>query len=262
MRHGELDWARLAQELGKYLTVLLPVAVATGAAFLLLAWTVSSASRKAQATRLATAQLKAERDNAARHAAEADLRLLQAQIHPHFVFNTLATLQHWVDKGDERAGSLLRDLTAFLRRSTELLGRASVPLADEVQAVQHYLAILQARLGERLRFELDIDPATATQQLPPGLLLTLVENAIEHGLEPKIGGGSLRVRAERTPNGGWQLQVLDDGLGLSPTAQDNVGLNNLRQRLRHHFGNGAQFALAARPEGGTCAAIQFNTLQP
>jgi two-component sensor histidine kinase len=257
LKHGGFELGVLMAGFSKAIGTLLPALLISVLSLMLLIWLVASASRKAQATRLATAQLKAERDNAARHAAEADLRLLQAQIHPHFVFNTLATLQHWVDKRDERAGPLLRELTGFLRSSTEMLGRSSVPLKDEVQAVQHYLAILQARLGARLRFEIDIDPQIATQQLPPGLLLTLVENAIEHGLEPKIGGGSLQVQAQRTPAGDWSLQVDDDGVGLSPSAQDDVGLGNLRQRLRHHFGARAQFSLSARQQGGTRAQIHF-----
>jgi sensor histidine kinase YesM len=130
-------------------------------------------------------------------------------------------------------------------------------LRDEVQAVQHYLAILQARLDTRLRFEITIDPNTAAEALPPGLLLTLVENAIEHGLEPKIGGGHLHVQTQRSPTGDWTLQVDDDGMGLSPNAQDDVGLGNLRQRLRHHFGARAQFSLSARQQGGTRAQIHF-----
>jgi len=257
IKHGGFQIGTLMAGFSKALGTLLPALLISVLSLMLLIWLVASASRKAQAARLATAQLKAERDSAARHAAEADLRLLQAQIHPHFVFNTLATLQHWVDKRDERAGPLLRELTGFLRSSTEMLGRSSVPLRDEVQAVQHYLAILQARLGARLQFAIDVDPQIATQQLPPGLLLTLVENAIEHGLEPKIGGGSLQVQAQRTPAGDWSLQVDDDGMGLSPSAQDDVGLGNLRQRLRHHFGPRAQFSLSARQQGGTRAQIHF-----
>jgi signal transduction histidine kinase len=257
MRHGRLEAEVLLADLSRGVSVLLPFLLLTLVGLALLLWGVASASRKAQASRLATAQLKAERDSAARHAAEADLRLLQAQIQPHFVFNTLATLQHWVDKRDERAGPLLRELTGFLRSSTEMLGRGSVPLRDEVKAVEHYLAILQARLGSRLRFEVNVDPQTTALHLPPGLLLTLVENAIEHGLEPKLGEGSLQVQAQRNPAGDWTLQVDDDGVGLSSSAQDHVGLANLRQRLRHHYGARAQFSLRAREQGGTRAQIHF-----
>lgn len=221
---------------------------------LLLAF-VARAGQAARDNQLARLQLVAERDASARAAAEADLRLLQAQIHPHFVFNTLATLQHWVDRRDERAGPLLRELTGFLRRSTEMLGRPTVPLGEEAQAVRHYLAILSARLDGRLQGEVDIDPALVEQPLPPGLVLTLVENAIAHGLEPKIGDGRLWLSARGEPDGRWWVRVDDDGLGLAPDAQDRVGLANLRQRLSHHFGQRASFSLERRAEGGTRAQI-------
>lgn len=255
-RHGRLDLLLLGERLLEFLPRLLLGASATVAGLLLLALGVASASRRAKARRLAQLQLLAERDAARASAAEAGLRLLQAQIQPHFVFNTLSTLQHWVDRRDERASPLLRELTGFLRRSTEMLGRATVPLAEEAQAVAHYLAIQQARQGERLRFDIDIAPATAPLSLPPGLLLTLVENAVGHGLEPKIGGGSVRI-VSSAGDEGWRLQVDDDGLGLAAEARDGVGLGNLRQRLQHHFGDSAHFELGPRPGGGTRAEIRF-----
>lgn len=213
-------------------------------------------SRLAYAQRLARVQLEQERDAATRQALEADLRLLQAQIHPHFVFNTLATLQHWVDKKDERAGPLLRELTGFLRRCTEMLGREQVPAREELQAVRHYLAILQQRMQERLRYALHLPEALAERPLPPGLLLTLVENAIEHGLERKIGGGSLQVQAEALGSG-WRLRVDDDGLGLPPHADlaAGVGLANIRRRLQLHYGAQATLTLQALPQGGTRAEV-------
>ena len=242
-----LDLGRLQ----RVLRVVAPLLIGTT---LLLA-AVARAGRSAREHQLSRLQLEAERDAAARAAAEADLRLLQAQIHPHFVFNTLATLQHWVDRRDERAGPLLRELTGFLRRSTEMLGRHSVPLADELQAVRHYLAILDARLAGRVQGEIHVPAALATRELPPGLLLTLVENAVEHGLEPKIGDGRLHLEGGHDADGRWWLRVDDDGLGLADDADDDVGLANLRQRLQHHFGDRARFTLQRRAEGGTRAEI-------
>jgi signal transduction histidine kinase len=234
-------------------------------ALLLMAGTVllmvalSWAGRKAREQRLQRLQLVAERDAARAAAAETELRLLQAQIHPHFVFNTLATLQHWVNRADPRAGPLLAELTGFLRRSTEMLGRVRVPLEEEVRAAAHYLAIMQTRMGERLRFEIDVDPECAAQTIPPGLLLTLVENAIEHGLEPRIEGGVLRLSSGRgdADAGSWWLRVEDDGLGLSPHARDQVGLSNLRQRLEQHYGTKAWFTLRPLSTGGTRAELAF-----
>jgi len=250
---GSLDLGRLFAKLGAAATALVPLVLS----FTLLLVGVARAGRAGRERQLARLQLLAERDAAARAAAEADLRLLQAQVQPHFVFNTLAALQHWVDRRDERAGPLLRELTGFLRRSTEMLGRPTVPLAEEVQAVRHYLAILDARLEGRVQGEVAIPGELAAEPVPPGLLLTLVENAVAHGLEPRIGGGRLQVTGGREAGGGWWLRVEDDGLGLADDAQEHVGLANLRQRLAHHFGPRARFALQRRPEGGTRADIHI-----
>ncbi|MBN8506034.1 MAG: histidine kinase [Burkholderiales bacterium] len=254
LRNGAFEWEayrRLfdATKLG----VVLGLALICASQILAM-WAVAKARRSELERERAQAQLVAERDAAAHAATEARLRLLQGQIQPHFIFNTLATLQHWVDKGDARAAGLLRELTAFLRSSTELLGQASVSLGEEVQAVRHYLSILQARLGERLVVAIDIEPALVPQPLPPGLLLTLVENAVAHGIEPKIGGGRVRVSAALTPVG-WRLGVEDDGVGLAGEGGAGVGLANLRQRLQHHFAGNARFSLQPRAEGGTRACI-------
>jgi signal transduction histidine kinase len=255
LTHGGLfGGVELAREPGALLAVFMSTMPFFIGMVLVMGF-VGRVGHGARQRQLARLQLVAERDAAARAAAEADLRLLQAQVHPHFVFNTLATLQHWVDRRDERAGPLLRELSGFLRRSTEMLGRPTVPLADEVQAVRHYLAILDARLEGRAQGEVDIAPDLAPEPLPPGLLLTLVENAVEHGLEPKIGGGRLWVTGAREADGRWWLRVDDDGLGLADGAEDDVGLANLRQRLRHHFGPHAHFTLRRRDEGGTRAEI-------
>ncbi len=255
LNHGTVDWERLQHTAER---AALPALLLVLGLMVVVA-VVSWAGKAARAQRLQRLQLLAERDAARAVAAETELRLLQAQIHPHFVFNTLATLQHWVDRADPRAGPLLRELTGFLRGSTEMLGRPLVPLGDEVRAAAHYLAIMQARMGDRLRFEIELDPHCAAHMVPSGLLLTLVENAIEHGLEPKIEGGRLRLSSGRgdLATGGWWLRVEDDGLGLSPESRDQVGLSNLRQRLRQHYGSKARFTLQAPGTGGTRAELHF-----
>ncbi len=159
-------------------------------------------------------------------------RLAAAQIQPHFLFNTLASLQHWVDTGDARAAPLLRDFTGYLRATLPMFEREQQPLADEMAMVQRYLAIMQARLGRRLGYTLDIAPDVAATELPPGLVLTLVENAIAHGIEPQLSGGHVTVRAARDGEA-VRIQVADDGPGLAPGWRDGVGLANTRRRLHH-----------------------------
>lgn len=156
-------------------------------------------------------------------------RLAAAQIQPHFLFNTLASLQHWVETGDPRAAPLLRDFTAYLRATLPMFERELQPLADEIEMVRRYLAIMQARLGARLSFSIDV-PADVDVQLPPGIVLTLVENAIAHGIEPQLGGGRITI-AGRRDGDRFVLTVHDDGPGLAPGWTDGVGLANTRRRL-------------------------------
>lgn len=216
---------------------------------LLLLAAVSTARREYLQRALEKARAEHERDAAAAQLTQARLSLLQAQIQPHFLFNTLAALQHWVDVGDPRAGPLLRALTSFLRGSTELMLKPEVTLAQEAEMVGHYLAIMQARLGERLRFALDIGADCAGQTLPPGLLITLVENAVEHGIEPQLRGGEVRVTARRVASA-FELRVLDNGPGVARDGGDGdgVGLANSRERLRHRFGERARLRLAPRAD--------------
>lgn len=239
-RVGRLDLPLLADELARKGTVLVPATLAAAAGMLVLMWGLARVRQELL-----------DRARTERQAAEARLKLLQAQIQPHFIFNTLAALQHWVDTGDARAPALLRTLTAFLRGSTELLGRAQVTLGEESDTVRQYLQIMQARLGDRLRFEVEVAPDAAGAVLPPGLLLTLVENAIEHGIAPALAGGCVRVAAARE-GGAVVVRVRDDGVGLATHWRDGTGLANCRERLRHH-GRGT---LDLRPaEPGTEARL-------
>jgi len=250
----------LPQTLDGWLDVLwraTPLQLMAGLGVLLLVGAVGAARRAQLQHTLAQLRLQQERDAAARQASEARLRLLQAQIQPHFLFNTLAALQHWVDSGDARAGGLLRSMTAFLRGSTELLGRSEVAVADEAEMARHYLEVMRARLGERLRFAIELADDCGARRLPPGLLITLVENAVEHGIEPNLHGGSVQVRAWRE-SGAFMLSVSDDGAGLALGWREGVGLANSRERLAHAFGERATLSLSPRtPASGVCALIRI-----
>ena len=259
VRFGGLHTETLAESLWKAATASLPLLLVLLGAMLLLLWGVAQVRGAQDHRQLAQLALVQERDAAARRAAEAQLRLLHAQIQPHFIFNTLAALQHWVDTGDARASGLLRELTAFLRGSTDALGRTEVTLAEEAAMAAHYLTIMQARLGARLRFTIDVDADVAHRTLPAGLLLTLVENAVEHGLSPALAGGTVAVSAGRTPEG-WQLCVADDGAGLAADAAagpEGVGLANSRERVAHHFGDRARLTLEPLAQGAqACLRVQ------
>lgn len=241
-----VPWYEAVLRVAWYATPL-QIMVLIGALIMLAA--IATARREYLQRALDQSRAEQERDAAAAQLTQARLSLLQAQIQPHFLFNTLAALQHWVDVGDARAAPLLRSLTGFLRGSTEMMLQGGVTLAQECAMARHYLAIMQSRLGDRLRYSIDVAPACETQQLPPGLLITLVENAVEHGIEPQLRGGEVQVIARLAQGGGFELRVLDDGAGMLPNAAEGVGLANSRERLRHQFGGRAALVVQARADG-------------
>lgn len=257
--HGPFDPSALLDRLEPAWPRLLQAALLVALVMLGLMWLTAQVRRQIVEHELDRTRLAQERDAAARQAAEAQLKLLQGQIQPHFIFNTLAAVQHWVDEGDPRAGALLRSLSGFLRGSTELLLRERVPFGDELALVRHYLAVMQARLGDRLRVAVDVDEQLATHPLPPGLLLTLVENAVEHGVSPALSGATVQIAAGRAAAGanGWWFSVCDDGAGLPPGWRDGVGLRNTRERLVHAFGPRATLDLSPRAEGGTVVRVEL-----
>ena len=233
----------------RWLAWLLPIVLLSVVQVVVAHWSRSQLDREMQRLRL-----EQERDAAAREAAEARLAALRSQIQPHFLFNTLAALQHWVDGSDPRAAPLLRELTGFLRGSTELMARDEVTLADELALARHYLAIMRARFGERLSIELAVEPGALAQPWPPGLLLTLIENAVEHGIGPLLQGGRIRVAAGRGDDGRFWLAVQDNGPGPAPDWREGIGLANARERLARRFGPRAQLQLRAL-DPGACADI-------
>jgi len=188
-------------------------------------------------------------------------RLATAQIQPHFLFNTLASLQHWVDTRDERAGPTLSSFTRYLRATLPMFERETLSLAEELQIVRSYLDIMQARLGARLRWEVQADPALDGLALPPGALLTLVENAIAHGIEPALRGGRISISASQAA-GVIMLDVRDDGAGLCDEAADpadsGIGLANTRTRLQQQFGERARLSLTPQTPG-CLARIEIQT---
>jgi Histidine kinase len=246
-RRGTLDIAELGAALWRSMGVLAPAVLLVGLGLAALTWGVAK-------VRQSLLRQELERAALARETAEARLKLLQGQIQPHFIFNTLSALQHWVDTGDARAPALLRSLTAFLRGSTELLARDDTTLADEAAMVGHYLAIQQARLGARLQSSVEVAPALAATTLPPGLLLTLVENAVEHGVTPALGGGAVQVLARR--DGAMaRIEVVNTGASLAPGWRDGVGLANSRARLTHRWRDRASLSLEPRADGALATLL-------
>jgi signal transduction histidine kinase len=198
--------------------------------------------------RLAAAEAERERERSRgaeleRLALDAQLRSLQAQIEPHFLFNTLANVVSLIDASPDKARRMLERLIDLLRASLAASRAQRTSLGQEAALVAAYLDILAVRMGERLRYTIDVPPELAAAAVPPLTLQPLVENAIRHGLEPKLAGGTLAVRARAT-DGALQLDVDDDGLGFGDPGGAGVGIDNLRDRLAAAYGARARLAIS------------------
>ncbi len=209
--------------------------------------------------RLAQARAKAEA--AQRAAAENQLRLLQSQLEPHMLFNTLANLRVLIGLDPQRAQAMLDRLIAFLRATLSASRRDAHPLADEFRHLDDYLALMAIRMGQRLAVRLDLPAELASLPVPPLLLQPLVENAIKHGLEPKVEGGRIEVSARRTAER-LILCVRDTGVGLQATPAaggSSFGLEQVRTRLATLHGNRATLSLQPAPddEGGALATLEL-----
>ena len=199
-------------------------------------------------------------ETAQRQAAEHQLKLLESQLEPHMLFNTLANLRVLIGVDPPRAQAMLDQLIAFLRATLGASRVSSHPLASEFARIDDYLALMRIRMGERLQTHFDLPDDLATLPVPPLLLQPLVENSIKHGLEPKVGGGRIDVSA-RHDGAQLVLQVRDTGTGLSGTRSDGTqfGLLQVRERLATLYGTKASFELAnaGGAEGGTLATLRL-----
>lgn len=185
------------------------------------------------------------------------LQLLQSQIEPHFLFNTLANVQGLIDPNPDAAKRMIGELTTMLRVSLSRTRQSHTRLDEELALAEAYLSIQSLRTGGRLSYSVTSDPDWADFSLPPLLVQPLVENAVVHGLETKSEGGQVSVQVEAQP-GQLRILVLDTGLGLGqapPSRGQGVGLRNVRERLALLYGDSARLTLEARPEGGTRACL-------
>ncbi len=195
---------------------------------------------------------------------ESDLRLgaLQAQVEPHFLFNTLASVRALVRQDAARAEATLDALVDYLRATIPRLREGSAilhsTLGEQIDLCAHYLELMRLRTGDRLRYRIEVDSALREAPYPPLLLITLVENAVKHGVEPKPGASCIRLRAWASA-GLLHVCVADDGVGLQPGVGGGTGLANVRDQLAMRFGTRASLRLTAAPGGGVLAEIQVPT---
>jgi LytS/YehU family sensor histidine kinase len=208
--------------------------------------------------RLASARAQAEA--AQRQASEQHLRALQAQLEPHMLFNTLANLRVLIGTDPARAQAMLDRLIAFLRATLGASRGGRQTLAAEFERIADYLALMQVRMGARLRTQLDLPDSLRDIEVPPLLLQPLVENSLKHGLEPQIAGGRVKIEARRDGEC-LVLSVHDSGIGLhGAKPQDggaHFGLQQVRERLHTLYGAQAGLELHDAPAGGTLALIRL-----
>jgi LytS/YehU family sensor histidine kinase len=211
-------------------------------------------------TRAVAALHKAEAEHLllAKHAMESELKLLQAQIEPHFLFNTLASVQYLTETDPPRAARLLEHLLAYLRAALPRMRSAGTTLGQEIQFAEAYLNILRMRMGPRLDFGIDVPAALRAHPFPPMLLISVVENAVTHGLEPLATGGQVTIAARRVGDR-LLVTVTDTGAGLAAASRSSpgVGLGNVRERLAALFGARGRFTLEGTAPRGACATIEI-----
>jgi two-component sensor histidine kinase len=210
--------------------------------------------REAEHRRNTRLALVLESETRERQVAELRLNLLQAQIEPHFIYNTLANVQQLVRTSPADADHMLESLIRYLKAAIPEVRSGTSNVGQELARAQAYLAIMRIRMGERLRYEINVPQELHALRVPPLGLMTLVENAVKHGLDAKREGGLVRIEGERVGES-FHLSVIDDGAGFSEDAGDGTGLSNLRERIATLHGERGTLELSHRDPSGVKATL-------
>jgi LytS/YehU family sensor histidine kinase len=189
--------------------------------------------------------------------ARAQVQVLQRQLQPHFLFNTLQSLSALIHRDQRAADEMLGKLSQLLRLTLSGGGRAEVRLDRELLHTRRYLEVEQTNLGDRLTFHEEVDPEILDAAVPALLLQPLAENAVRHGVAPLAAGGTVRITGRRAGDDLW-LQVIDNGMGLTAGADSHgIGLDNTRQRLRFLYGDRQALSVAENPGGGVIVTVRL-----
>ena len=199
---------------------------------------------------------ESERHRLEKNVLEARLQLMQAQVEPHFLFNTLANVQHLVETDPPAASRMLDSLISYLRAALPQMREGTTNLGREVDMARAFLEIHRVRMGQRMDFEIDVPQALRARAFPPMMLISLVENALKHGVDPCCETATIAIRAEEN---GERLRVCvaDTGEGIVPKKGGGVGLSNIRERLQALYGSEARLALEENVPHGVVASIEL-----
>jgi two-component sensor histidine kinase len=198
---------------------------------------------------------ESERHQLEKNLLEAKLALMQAQIEPHFLFNTLANVQHLVETNAPEASRMLASLIHYLRAALPQMRESTTNLGREVDMARAFLEIHRVRMGARLDFEIEVPEPLKERAFPPMMLITLVENAVKHGVDPCCECGSITIRAQEN-EGRLCVSVEDTGEGIKPKKGGGVGLANIRDRLKALYGASARLVIEERAPHGVVASIE------
>jgi sensor histidine kinase YesM len=198
---------------------------------------------------------EAERHQLEKNVLEARLQLMQAQVEPHFLFNTLANVQHLVETDPPAASRVLSSLIHYLRAALPQMREGATNLGREIDMARAFLEIHRVRMGSRLEFAIDVPDPLKGRAFPPMMLISLVENAIKHGVDPCCESGRVVIRAEES-GGRLRVSVADTGEGISPAKGGGVGLANIRERLKALYGASARLVLEENAPRGVVASIE------
>lgn len=254
-----LDGRSVAEMMEKIGRTLLIAGLGVGTFYSIIYGAVSTWRNREYQMLTTKLQMQAEQerlDRLDRQLSETRLRLLQAQIEPHFLFNTLGAVQQLAQTESPRAAELTANLITFLRASLGDMRTEQVTLQSELSLIEAYLKVMQTRLGNRLQFSLSLPPALADVRLPGMLVLTLVENAIKHGIEPALRGGAIDVMVSEQGTH-YQIDVRDTGAGESLPATFGVGLSNLKERVQLAYGTAGSFTLQTLEPNGMLATLRL-----
>lgn len=241
-RSGMLSWIGSREQFVTSFVISLVISL-----FLTIVWKRRTEELTAQ---IALAEERERAEAAERAATEANLRALQAQIEPHFLFNTLANVTSLIQAKPDDAKRMLEDFIAYLRATLASTREDRTTLGSEFEMMRHFLSILEIRMGTRLQVSVDLPAELYSATLPPMLLQPLIENAIKHGLEPKLDGGSITLRAERLGES-LRISIIDTGLGFSDKPSNGIGLKNVRERVEKLYGRNGGVAIEENQPHGT-----------